>query len=313
MRQPKPPVAGLGPVVAPVLTPFTVAGDPDAGRFVAHARWLLADGCTGLAPFGTTSEANSLGLNERKVLLVALLAAGIDAERLLPGTGLCNIPDTVELTRQAVDVGCAGVLMLPPFYYKIVSDEGLYRYFATVIEQVGSTRLRLYLYHIPPVAQVGFSQSLIARLQRDFPEVVVGLKDSSGDWAHTKALIESFPGMKFYSGSEAAFLDNLRAGGAGSITAGANINAALLSRIAGVYGREEAVAMQATVGAVRKAVQAQPMIPILKAIVAQTRSDPLWSRVRPPLESIPAEIARPFIAKLARECGFRMDMHTPVT
>lgn len=304
--------SSLGTVVAPVLTPFDVAGEPDATRFVEHARWLLADGCTGLAPFGTTSEANSLSLNERKLLLVSLLAAGIDAEKLLPGTGLCNLPETVELTRQAVDVGCAGVLMLPPFYYKAVSDEGLYRYFATVIEQVGSTRLKLYLYHIPPVAQVGLSHALIGRLRRDFPEVIAGLKDSSGDWANTKALIEAFPGMQFYSGSESALLDNLRAGGAGSITAGANINAALLRRIADAHQREDAVAMQASASLIRKTVQTQPMIPILKAIVAQTRNDPLWIRVRPPLEPIAGDIARPFIAKLERECGFRMDMHTPV-
>lgn len=308
----RPASTGLGTVVAPVLTPFDVSGEPDAVRFVAHARWLLADGCTGLAPFGTTSEANSLSLAERKLLLVSLLAAGIEADRLLPGTGLCNLPETVELTRHAVDLGCAGVLMLPPFYYKGVSDEGLYRYFATVIEQVGSTRLRLYLYHIPPVAQVGLSHALIGRLRRDFPEVVVGLKDSSGNWENTKSLIESFPGMQFYSGSESALLDNLRAGGAGSITAGANVNAALLRRIADAYKRDEAVAMQAAASTIRKALQAHPMIPILKAVVSHARNDPLWSRVRPPLEPIAAETARLFAAKLERDCGFRMDMHTPL-
>ncbi len=174
------PESGLGRVVAPVLTPFGVDGQPDASRFTSHALWLLKQGATGLAPFGTTSEANSLSLVERKLLLTSLIASGIDPGQLMPGTGLSSLPETIELTRHAVGLGAAGVLMLPPFYYKAVKDDGLFRFFAEVIEHAGDERLQVYLYHIPPVAQVGFSAELIERLIKAYPNTVVGLKDFVG-------------------------------------------------------------------------------------------------------------------------------------
>ena len=299
------PSASLGQVLAPVLTPFTVTGEADAGRFVDHARWLLGEGCTGLAPFGTTSEGNSLSSAERKVLLIALLAAGIDPARLMPGTGLCSVPETVDLTKHAVDLGCAGVLMLPPFYYKGVSDEGLYRYFAGVIEGVGDARLRVYLYHIPPFTQIGFSVPLIERLRRDFPDTVVGLKDSSGDWAHTKRLIEALPGFHVYSGSDATLLDNLRLGGAGCISATANVNARLLRQIADAKTSPDTDALQAKASAVRKEVQLRPLIQATKAIIAHIRKDAGWATVRPPLEPLTAQDTKTLMAKLTGELGFR--------
>ena len=120
-----------------MLTPFPRELSPDPQRLARHCRWLLAHGCAALAPFGTTSEANSLSVEERESLLDALLEEGIPPDRLMPGTGCCALPDTVRLTAQAVRRGCAGVLMLPPFYYKAVSDDGLFRAFAEVIERVG--------------------------------------------------------------------------------------------------------------------------------------------------------------------------------
>ena len=168
---------GFSGVIAPVLTPFGEDGNPDAGRFVDHAHWLMQEGCTGLAPFGTTSEANSLGLDERMELLEELVDDGIDAATLMPGTGTCSLADTIMLTRHAMDLSCGGVLMLPPFYYKGPSEEGLFRFFAEAIEGVGDDKLKVYLYHIPPVAQVGFSLPLIGRLIKAFPDNVVGLKD----------------------------------------------------------------------------------------------------------------------------------------
>src|SRR3712207_2565131 len=146
-------------VLAPVVTPFARDLRPDAERFIAHCRWLLSQNC-GLAAFGTNSEANSLAVEERIALLEALLAAGLDPARMMPGTGCCALTDTVRLTAHAVTAGCAGVLMLPPFYYKDVSDDGLFRSFAEVIERVGDSRLRVYLYHIPPVAVVGITTKL---------------------------------------------------------------------------------------------------------------------------------------------------------
>src|SRR4051795_11768549 len=151
-------------VLSPVVTPFKKDYSPDAQRFVRHCQWLLKNGCAGLAVFGTNSEANSMSVPEKRRLLEALVAGGVPAAALMPGTGHNALPDSIELTREAVKLGCGGVLMLPPFYYKGVSDEGLYRNFAEVIERVGDERLQLYLYHIPPVSQVPISLDLIARL-----------------------------------------------------------------------------------------------------------------------------------------------------
>ena len=297
----------LAGVVAPVLTPFTVAGEPDAGRFVAHARWLLAEGCTALAPFGTTSEANSLSSAERKVLLISLLAAGVDPALMIPGTGLCSMPETVDLTKHAIELGCAGVLMLPPFYYKGVSDEGLYRYFAQVFERVADDRLRVYLYHIPPIAQIGFSLPLIERLRRDFPKLVAGLKDSSGDWTFTRMLIEAMPGFEVFSSSELVLLDNLRLGGAGCISATANVNARLMRRICDTFQGSGAEVLQQQVAAIRTEIQARPLISATKAVLAHFRKDATWRNVRAPLEPLAAAEANRLMASLAN-LGFKLDL-----
>src|SRR5436309_12289771 len=155
-------------VLAPVAMPFKADLSPDSERFVAHCRWLVSQNC-GLAVLGTNSEANSMSAKERMTLLDALVAAGIDPSRMMPGTGCCSMTETVELTAHAVKHGCAGVLMLPPFYYKNVSEEGLYRYFSEVVQHVGDMRLKIYLYHIPPVAIVGFTTKLIERLLKAYP------------------------------------------------------------------------------------------------------------------------------------------------
>jgi 4-hydroxy-tetrahydrodipicolinate synthase len=178
-------------VLAPVVTPFKVDLAPDSQRFIAHCNWLLSQNC-GLAVFGTNSEANSLSMEERAMLLDELVAAGVDPSRMMPGTGCCSIMETVKLTAQAVEHGCAGVLMLPPFYYKDVSEEGLYRYFSEVVQRVGDARLKIYLYHIPPVAVVGITTGLVERLLAAYPNAIAGMKDSSGDWNNTKTFLDAF-------------------------------------------------------------------------------------------------------------------------
>ena len=178
-------------VLAPVVTPFKADLAPDGQRFIAHCRWLLSQNC-GLAVFGTNSEANSLSMEERAMLLDELVAAGINASRMMPGTGCCSIMETVKLTAQAVEHGCAGVLLLPPFYYKDVSEEGLYRYFSEVVQRVGDARLRIYLYHIPPVAVVGITTGLVERLLAAYPNAIAGMKDSSGDWNNTRMFLDAF-------------------------------------------------------------------------------------------------------------------------
>src|SRR5437899_11720889 len=180
-------------VLAPVVTPFKADLAPDPQRFIAHCKWLLSQNC-GLAVFGTNSEANSLSMEERAMLLDELVAAGVDPSRMMPGTGCCSIMETVKLTKQAVGNGCAGVLMLPPFYYKDVSEEGLYRYFSEVVQRVGDARLKIYLYHIPPVAVVGITPKLVERLLAAYPDAIAGMKDSSGDWNNTKTFLEAFAG-----------------------------------------------------------------------------------------------------------------------
>jgi len=294
-------------VIAPVLTPFGEDGSPDGERFLAHSQWLMAEGCSGLAPFGTTSEGNSLGLDERMELLETLVDGGIDPQALMPGTGSCSLADAVVLTRHAVDLGCGGVLMLPPFYYKAASEDGLLRFFADVIEGVGDDRLKIYLYHIPPVAQIGFSLRLIGRLIEEFPDTVVGLKDSSGDWANTAAILAAHPGFAVFPGSEVFLLEGLRGGGAGCISATCNVSAAAIRHVYDHWQAGDADARQGEITALRKAIQAFPMIPALKALIAHYRGDPGWARVRPPFEALPAAQAEQAIRLLADAHNFRLD------
>ncbi len=219
-------------VLSPVVTPFRPDLSPDPERFVRQCRWLLSQN-VGLAVFGTNSEANSLSVDERIELLDRLIEAGIDPSRMMPGTGCCALTDSVRLTAHAVKLGCAGALMLPPFYYKGLSDDGLYRSFAEVIERVGEARLRVYVYHIPPVAQVPITLGLVERLLKSYPVQTAGMKDSSGDWSNTKAFLDAFAksGFDVFAGAETFLLQNMRHGGAGCISATANVNPGPIARL----------------------------------------------------------------------------------
>jgi 4-hydroxy-tetrahydrodipicolinate synthase len=295
-------------VLAPVVTPFRKDYAPDAPRFVRHCKWLLAHGCAGLAVFGTNSEANSLSVDERMTLLEQLVEGGVSPAQLMPGTGCSALTDSVRLTAHAVKLGCAGVLMLPPFYYKGVPDEGLFRNFSEVIQRVGDARLQLYLYHIPPVAQVPITLGLIERLLAAHPATVAGVKDSSGDWSNTKAMIDEFGGQGFevFAGSEVFLLRNMRAGGVGCITAGANINPHGIDRVYRGWQSPEAETLQAGIDKVRQILQSQvSMIPALKACIAHYAADPDWLAVRPPLVEIPVESRATMISDLLA-AGFDM-------
>ena len=203
-------------VLSPVVTPFKADLSPDPERFVRQCRWLLSQN-VGLAVFGTNSEANSLSVDEKIELLDGLVGAGVDQARMMPGTGCCALTDSVRLTAHAVKVGCGGVLMLPPFYYKGVSDDGLFRNFAEIIERVGEARLRVYLYHIPPVAQVPITLGLVERLLKAYPQQTAGMKDSGGDWKNTQAFLDAFArgGFDVFPGAETFLLQGMRNGGAG--------------------------------------------------------------------------------------------------
>ncbi|MBM3222927.1 MAG: dihydrodipicolinate synthase family protein [Candidatus Tectomicrobia bacterium] len=294
-------------VLAPVVTPFREDYSPDPARFIAHCRWLLSQH-TGLAVFGTNSEANSQSAPERMELLEALVAAGVDPARMMPGTGCCALTDTIRLTTHAVNLGCAGVLMLPPFYYKDVTEDGLYRTFSDIIQRVGDARLRIYLYHIPPVAVVGISLSLIERLLKNYPGTIAGVKDSSGNWQNTQAMLDAFAasGFDVFVGSETFLLANMRHGGTGCISATANVNPAAIHALYASWQDSAADVQQEKLNIVRDAFgKKYTMIAALKQAIAHFADDPVWATVRPPLMPLTAAQTAAFLPELD-QLGFTM-------
>ena len=288
-------------VWSPALVPLRPDLGIDSERFVAHARRLLAQGCHGLALLGTTSEASSFSVAERKALLEEALAGGIPPDRLMVGTGCCALTDSVELTRHALDAGCRRVLMLPPFYYKGVSDEGLFRAFAEVIDRVGEPGLKVFLYHFPRLSGVPVTEGLLTRLTDAFPETVAGVKDSSGDWSNTRMMLDRFPALAIFPGSEVFLLDGLRAGAAGCITATSNVNAAGARAIFDAWeaGHGDPDARQAAATAIRRAIDRYPGIPAQKYLIAHYRNDPGWRTVRPPLTALDEDAGRTLTDALA--------------
>ena len=263
---------------------------PDASATVTHCQWLLANGCDGVGLLGTTGEAPSFAVAERRRVLDAVLASGIPGERLIVGTGAAALGDAVELTIHGVDAGVAGCLLVPPFYYKNVSDDGVYDYYAELIERVGRDGLRLYLYHFPQMSAVPISHGVIARLMGNFPGVIKGLKDSSGDFDNMLALIDKFPGLEVFSGTERYLLAILEAGGVGCISAGANVTS---SAIGALYAHwreagadDQALVLQERVIALRDVLEGVPMIPAMKAMLARHRDDRGLARVSPPLVAL---------------------------
>jgi 4-hydroxy-tetrahydrodipicolinate synthase len=304
-------------VLAPVVTPSKQDLSPDRERFIAHCKWLLSQNC-GLAVFGTNSEANSLAVEERAMLLDELVAAGINASRMMPGTGCCSIMETVTLTAQAVEHGCAGVLMLPPFYYKDVSEEGLYRYFSEVVQRVGDARLKIYLYHIPPVAVVGITTGLVERLLAAYPTAIAGMKDSSGDWNNTRMFLDSFAsaspartGFDVFVGSESFLLANMRNGGVGTISATANVNPAAIYRLYREWHTaDDADQQQSKLNVVRQVFSSRKfpsMIAALKQAIAIYGDDPAWANVRPPLVELTPEQSKMLREEL-KAISFEMEL-----
>ena len=270
-------------VLTPVIMPFNTDYSPNAKRLIRQCQWMLSQN-VGLAIFGTNSEGNSLSTEEKIELIDKLVATGLDPKKMMPGTGCCALSDTAKLTAHATSLGCGGVLMLPPFYYKNVSDDGLYAAYTEVIQRIGSSDLKIYLYHIPPVANVSIKLDLIERLVKDYPDTVVGIKDSSGDWNNTKAMLErQWDDFRVFVGSESFLLANMRSGGSGCISATANVNPAAIQKVFANWQLQNADEMQAKLNKVRDTFTNFPMIPALKQCVAHYTNDPEWERLRPPL------------------------------
>ncbi|MGX7708743.1 dihydrodipicolinate synthase family protein [Methylobacterium sp. Gmos1] len=277
-------------VFCAALTPLDSDLNPNYAAFTAHCRYLIEEGCTGVALLGTTGEANSFSTDERKALLEAALAGGLSPSQLMPGTGVAAIPETVALTRHALSVGVTTVVMLPPFYYKGVSEDGLAAAYSRIIERIGDDRLRVVLYHIPQVSGVPIPHGVIATLRARFPGIVTGIKDSSGDLAHMTTLVERFPGFSVLAGADPLMLPLLKVGGAGAITATTNLCARDLRFVfdhhANPAKADAVAAAQNRVVAARERASRFAQMASLKALTAERTGDANWHRLRPPLMAL---------------------------
>jgi 4-hydroxy-tetrahydrodipicolinate synthase len=296
------PVSG-GPsgVFAAALTPVHDDLSPDSAAFVAHCRWLLANGCDGIAPLGTTGEASSFSVKEKMAILDALAEAGISGDSLIVGTGSAALTDAVDLTRHAVSIGAAGALVVPPFYFKNPSEDGLFAFYSELVERVGDKRLRVYLYHFPQTSAVPIGMSLIERLMTRYPQTIAGAKDSSGELGNMTAMAK-IPHFRVFSGTERLLLPVLEAGGVGCITAGANIIAPVTGKLYREWKRSgpssEVKAVQDEVTRQRLALDGFPMIPAMKAMLARHLKIPSWRNVRPPFVKLAAAQEAAMFGKL---------------
>lgn len=296
----------LSGVLCPVVTPFKPDLTVDSGRLERHCRWLLSNGA-GLALFGTNSEANSMSVEEKIELLNLFAENGMPGHRMMAGTGSVALPDSVRLTKAAVNMNCAGVLVLPPFYYKGVSDAGLFRNYAEIIERVGDTRLKIYLYNIPQLTGIRFSPELVEKLLTEYPDCIAGLKDSAGDWTYTKNMIESFSssGFDVFPASEVFLTDAIKIGGKGCISATVNINPdGIVAMWAGQLDKSPEDSQPGAIR-IRKILEKYPLIAALKATIANITDDQDWVRVRPPLDQLTTDQTKTLFEQLTN-AGFFM-------
>jgi 4-hydroxy-tetrahydrodipicolinate synthase len=289
---------GFRGVLSPALTPFTADFEPDRPAFVDFCNWLLKEGANGLAVFGTTSEANSLSQKERIALLEHLVEKGIPAAKLMPGTGAANLPDAVELTRHALALGAGGVLVLPPFYYKNMPEDGIYAYYAAIIDRVARPDLKLYLYHIPQMSGVAITPTLIARLRKAYGGVIAGLKDSSGVWDNVALLLKEFPELAIFPASEKFLLPALKLGAAGCISATANFQVENIRKLIDTPDGDARTRLDAEVGKIRSVFEQYPLVPALKAAIAALLKQDSWRIVRPPFAQLPEEKRRELLNAL---------------
>ncbi|MBL1420512.1 MAG: dihydrodipicolinate synthase family protein [Alphaproteobacteria bacterium] len=281
------PITG---VYCAATTPVDANGKVRLDLFAEHCKLLLQEGAHGIALLGTTGEANNYSGAERRALLEAAIESGVNGNQLLPGTSACSVPETVELTRHAVENGARACVLLPPFYYKGVSDEGIYRFYANVINQVNDARLKVILYHIPQVTQISLSHDLIRRLIKEFPNTIIGIKDSAGDIKHMESLVNTFDNFSVFAGADPLLKPILEAGGAGCITATSNLRSDALRTVFDNWSDPNAKDIvenaQEHINAWRELTNSYVQLPTVKAMVAHSRGNLDWLNARPPLVSL---------------------------
>ncbi len=271
-------------VIAAIATAVDDKGEPDCARSTALARFLLDTGCDGLNVLGTTGEATSFSLDQRRRVMSAYAAAGLPLERMMVGTGAAALADAVALTRHAAELGFAGALVLPPFYYKGVHDDGLVAYIDAILTATAARPIPLYLYHFPAQSGLHWHVGLIRRLLDTFGERIVGLKDSSGDMTYAREAASILPRFKVFPSTEAALPEARSGPFAGCISATANLNADLCAR---AYRSGDTAALGEAV-AIRKLFDGKPLVPGVKALLGHIHGEPQWARVEAPLSAFPA-------------------------
>ncbi len=284
--------SSLRGIFAAVLTPYAEDLSCDAALLAQHCRRLLDEGCHGVSLFGTTGEGPALCAAERCRGLEAVRDAGVPTDRLLPATGAASLPETVELSRHALSVGCCNLLVMPPFFFKNVPDEGVYRFFSELVERVGDASARYYLYNFPAVTGVAIGREVVGRLRATLGPAIAGVKDSSGELAYMTGLLSDHPGMAVFTGWETLFRDLVRAGGSGNISGMANIIAPELRRI---FDRPDDTSLETLRAALERlvaTVSGMAVTPAIKELTAHLRGEPSWRRLRPPLEGVSAADAR---------------------
>jgi 4-hydroxy-tetrahydrodipicolinate synthase len=251
--------------------------------YLSHCQWLLEHGCDGINVLGTTGEANSLAFQERLALMETIGTSGLPLAQLMVGTGAYALADAIDLTRHAVQFGFSGQLILPPFYYKPVDEDGLFAFFARLIDTVADDRLRVYLYNFPQLTGVPFTIPLIQRLARAYPGVVVGLKDSSGDIDNARAIVAACPGFDVFPSSEAVLLNGREDGFAGCISATANLTSAEAGRVWHAPLAQDADERQAQITTIRQHISAFPLVPAIKFLLSSLHESAVWATPLPPL------------------------------
>ncbi len=278
------PESALRGVIAAVATPVDADGEPDTARATKLARFLLDNGCDGLNVLGTTGEATSFSLAQRQRVMTAYRDAGLPLGRLMVGTGAAAVADAVALTRHAAELGFAGALVLPPFYYKGVPDDGLAAYVGTIVSATAAKPIPIYLYHFPAQSGLPWHPRLVRRLIDAFGQRLLGLKDSSGDMAYAREVAAISPSFKVFPSTEAVLLEARGGAFAGCISATANLNADLCQR---AWSRGDAAALDTAV-TIRKLFDGRALVSGVKALLAHIHGDAGLARVMPPLAPFPA-------------------------